>query len=93
MIDLKFEIENPFSNRFEMLGSISKKLTKHKAIEASVYKASNIITVSLSYCIRQDHAGLRIVLGLIGYECQLHIYDTRHWDDETNSWATYDHLS
>ncbi len=90
MIDLKFEIENPFSERFEMLASASKKLSKHKAVEASAYKASNIITVSLSYCIRQDHAGLRVVLGLFGYECQLHIYDTRHWDDEKKCWATYD---
>jgi hypothetical protein len=92
MIDLKFEIENPFSERFEMLASTSKRLTRHKAVEASAYKTTNIITLSLSYCIRQDHAGLRIVLGLVGYECQLHIYDTRHWDDETNSWAKFNEL-
>ena len=89
MIDLNFAIENPFSERFAMLASTSTKLSKHKAVEASAYKASNIITLSLSYCIRQDHAGLRIVIGLFGYECQLHIYDTRHWDCENNCWAVY----
>ena len=89
MIDLNFAIDYPFSERFAMLASTSKKLTKHKAIEASAYKASNIITLSFSYCIRQDHAGLRVVIGLFGYECQMHIYDTRHWNDENNCWAVY----
>ena len=89
MIDLKFEIENPFSERFAMLASTSTKLSKHKAIEASAYKAPNIITLSLSYCIRQDHAGLRVVIGLFGYQCQIHIYDTRHWDDENKCWEVY----
>lgn len=93
MIDLNFAIDYPFSDRFKILASTSKLLTKHKAIEASAYKTSTIIMLSLSYCIRQDHAGLRIMLGLVGYECQLHIYDTRHWDDEKKCWATYDHLS
>ena len=89
MIDLHFAIDYPFSERFAMLASTSKKLTKHKAIEASAYKAPTVITLSLSYCIRQDHAGLRAVIGLFGYQCQVHIYDTRHWDDEKKCWAVY----
>ncbi len=89
MINLNFAIDNPFSERFAILASASKKLTKNKAIEASAYRAATIITLSLDYTIRQDHAGLRIVVGLFGYEFQMHIYDVRHWDDEKQQWAVY----
>lgn len=90
MINLNFAIDNPFSERFAILASVSKKLTRNKAIEASVYRAATIIALSLDYTIRQDHAGLRVVIGLFGYECQLHVYDIRHWIDENKCWATYD---
>ena len=89
MIDLHFAIDYPFSHRFEILASTIKLLTKHKVVEASAYKTSNIITVTFGYSIRQDHAGFLIALGLFGYECQLNIYDTRHWDDENKCWEVY----
>lgn len=89
MINLKFAIANPFSDRFEILYCKDKKLTEYKAIEASVYQSNAIITLSLGYTVRQDHAGLRIVVGLFGYECQLNIYDTRHWDYEKQQWESY----
>lgn len=90
MINFNLSIDNPFSERFAILAWTSKMLTKHKAVEASVYKDTTIITVSLDYSIRQDHAGLRIVIGLFGYECQIQIYDTRHWDYEKNQWESHD---
>ena len=90
MINLNFSIDNPFSERFAILASTSKKLTKHKAIEASAYRAATIITLSLDYTIKQDHAGLRVVVGLFGYECEMHFYDIRHWSYEKQQWETYD---
>ena len=89
MINLKFAIDNPFSDLFEILYCKDKKLTEYKAIEAGVYQSNTIITMSLGYTVRQDHAGLRIVVGLFGYECQLNIYDTRHWDYEKQQWESY----
>ena len=89
MINLKFAIDNPFSDRFDIVASTDKKLTEFKAIEASIYQSNTIITLSLAYTVRQDHAGLRIVVGLFGYECQLNIYDIRHWDYDKNTWNKY----
>lgn len=88
MINLNFSIEYPFSERFEILASTSKMLTQHKAVEANIYCTANIIKLLLAYSIRRDHAGIRIEFGLFGYECELHIYDTRHWDYEINQWHT-----
>jgi|APGre2960657444_1045066.scaffolds.fasta_scaffold45153_2 hypothetical protein len=86
MINLNFSIEYPFSDRFKILASTSKMLTQHKAVEANIYGTANIIKLLLTYSIRQDHAGIRIEFGLFGYECELYIYDTRHWDYENNCW-------
>ena len=37
-----------------------------------------------------DHAGPEFELGLLGYNVQLGMYDTRHWNNETDSWEEYD---
>ena len=86
MIILDFTIGYPFSDRFEIVASTSKLLTKYKAVEANIYCTANIIKLSLVYSTRQDHAGLQIEVGLFGYDFELHFYDTRHWDYTTNQW-------
>ena len=80
MINLNLSVSYPFSDRFKILASTSGVLTKHKAIEANAYRTTTIIKVALSYTVRGDHAGLHAEFGLFGYECELRIYDTRHWD-------------
>lgn len=86
MINLNFSIEYPFSDRFEILASTNKLLTKYKAVEANIYGTATIIKLSLAYSIRRDHAGLQIEFGLFGYDCELNFYDTRHWDYKTHQW-------
>ena len=86
MINLNFSIGYPFSDRFEILASTSKLLTKYKAVEANIYGTATIIKLSLTYTIKRDHAGLQIEVGLFGYECELHFYDTRHWNYKTHYW-------
>ena len=86
MINLDFTINNPFSDRFEIVASTSKLLTKYKAVEANMYRTATIIKLSLAYSIRRDHAGLQIEFGLFGYDCELNFYDTRHWDHKTHQW-------
>ena len=88
MINLNLSISYPFSERFKMLVSTSGILTKHKAIETSAYRTAVIIKLALSYTVRGDHAGLHIEFGLFGYECELRIYDTRHWDYKAQQWET-----
>jgi hypothetical protein len=88
MIHLNLAIDNPWSDRFAVLASTSKMIAQHTAVEANVYRASVIAILKLDYTIQQDHAGLRVVLGLFGYECEFHVYDTRHWDDKNNRWAS-----
>ena len=90
MINLNFSIEYPLSERFKILASTSKMLTQHKAVEANIYCTANIIKLSLAYSIRRDHAGFRFELGLLGYEVEFHMYDTRHWDNENNTWMEYE---
>lgn len=86
MINLDFTINNPFSERFRILASKCKMLTKYKAVEANIYCTANIIKLSLVYSSRQDHAGLQIEFGLFGYDFELHFYDIRHWDYKTHQW-------
>jgi hypothetical protein len=90
MINFDFNISNPFSSRWGTLFVSSKKITTHKAIEANLYKTNAIVSINLRISIKGDHAGIQLTGGLLGYEVELHFYDTRHWDYENNCWTTYD---
>ena len=90
MIDIYLQIRNPFSNRFDSGHSWTGKLTKHKAWEIRVMKTADIVSVNLGFTVRQDHAGIRIELGLFGNNVCFTVYDTRHWDHTTNQWCVYE---
>lgn len=90
MINFNLSIVNPFSDRFSMVSSSSKLITTNTAIEANIYRTATIIRLTLEYSIRQDHAGLRIEFGLFGYDYELQIYDTRHWNYKKKAWEIYD---
>jgi hypothetical protein len=38
--------------------------------------------------MRRDHAGLRVEIGLLGYDFEFQIYDVRHWDDEKSTYTS-----
>lgn len=86
MINFNLNLSNPFSNRWDIIWATSKMLSKHKAIEFNGYKTHSILELDFSLTFRQDHSGLRVMLGLIGYNVELHYYDTRHWDYDNNIW-------
>lgn len=90
MIHFNFKISNPWSNRFDNLASHHSKIGKHKAWEVNAYKTDSVIAVFFSLSFKKDHAGIQLLLGAIGYECELNLYDTRHWDYENNRWRKYD---
>jgi hypothetical protein len=89
MININFTITNPWSKRWNSLWAKSQILLNNKAVEFNGYRTNTILNAELNFNIRTDHAGIRLMIGLLGYEVELHFYDTRHWDDEKNTWAKY----
>lgn len=92
ILNLRLEISNPFDRweYFRNLGSISGKVTKNKAWELEhSYYSPMLADIDINWTRQQDHAGLRITLGMFGYGVHFQIYDTRHWNYDTNSWEEY----
>jgi hypothetical protein len=88
MINFHFKLDNPYSDRWEYLWSKHKMIFKHKAWELSAYRTNTIVELYFHCRIRCDHAGVKFMFSLFGYSTEFNLYDTRHWDDETNKWAT-----
>jgi hypothetical protein len=66
-------------------------ITKHKVIELEATKYSyNLFEFQFDWSIKTDHAGLNIVIGLLGYSAHFGLYDTRHWNYTTNAWEIYE---
>jgi hypothetical protein len=90
LFDLQFSIDTPFEY-FKNLGGVSGRLGKYKAWELGhTYYAGCLLDIETKFSIRQDHAGFSVGIGLFGYGINFHIYDTRHWDYETNKWVVYE---
>jgi len=93
MINLNFTISNPWSSRWDILWNKSKFIGKNyyrnKAVEFNGYRTNHIINVDFNFKPVGDHGGARIMLGVFGFDVELHFYDTRHWDYDTNTWETY----
>ncbi len=90
MFYLNLTINNPWSDRFEPLRAWGGKLFKHKACEIEIYRCETIVELEARFSIRTDHAGLTVGLGLFSYALRAQLYDTRHWDYNTNDWITHD---
>lgn len=89
MIYLKFNLSNPWSDRWKIVYAKSKRIGLHKAFEFNVHKTSEVVEFDLEVTTRCSHAGARLMLSLFGYSVELHFYDTRHWDYELKQWETY----
>jgi hypothetical protein len=90
MINFNFSLSNPWSNRWKTLWTKHRLLYTNKVVEFNGYKTNSLITVDINLSLQTDHAGLRLMLGLFGYEVEVHFYDTRHWDSEKDTWEVYD---
>jgi len=90
IVSLRMQISLPFDH-FNNLGSVHGRIGKNTAweLEHTQYSGS-LFDIDFSWSIREDHAGLEIGIGLFGYGVGFRIYDTRHWDNETNSWKKYE---
>jgi hypothetical protein len=92
ILSLRTQIHLPFDH-FKNLGCISGRLSDHTAWELEhTYYSGILFDIDINWSIREDHAGFEFVLGLFGYGVHFHIYDTRHWNCETNKWEVYDYI-
>jgi hypothetical protein len=90
MIRLNFTLRNAWSDRS---GNIKwwagGTPFKTKFWEVQLLKSNTVIGTDVEWTVRQDHAGVRLVLGLLGYELDMNIYDNRHWNYEGNRYYIY----
>ena len=87
MIHFNFSIRNPFSQRFRAIRSWAGSTPfKFKFWEFEIYQCENLITLGFAVNVRQDHAGASAEIGVLGYCAKFAWYDSRHWDDQTNTW-------
>ena len=62
---------------------------KNKYWEVQALKTDNLLRFEFGFTTRQDHAGVNLELGLLGYEMHFTFYDNRHWDEDNNCWQSY----
>jgi hypothetical protein len=90
MISLNLSIRNPYSQEFKNIWNrVYDTPFKTKFIELEVYKDSSIVSLSISWSIRQSHAGLDFEIGLLGYCVHCNLYDSRHWNYEAKRYYQY----
>ncbi len=90
MINIQFNIRNPFSDRWDCVyGNSGKTPFKNKFWELQIDKTSDVIGVDIRFTTRQDHAGLFINFALFGYDIIFNLYDDRHWDYDKKCWRVY----
>ncbi len=92
MIYFNFNIRNPkWWNRFENIKCWTGATPfENKFWEVELTKDSELLRFEFEFTTRQDHAGLRLELGLAGYTLRFNLYDNRHWNTDTNSWMKHD---
>jgi hypothetical protein len=88
MLRLNFTVENPWSDKFDAGWAWGGHFAGNKAWEAQFYRSNTIVEAVTELTHRQDHAGIRLELGLFSFNFTFQIYDTRHWNYATNSWET-----
>ena len=89
MISFSFRVDNRYSTTFKNLWCRAYNTPfKQKFIELQLTRESTLIYFEFDWTIWQDHAGLDLGAGLLGYCFSFKFYDSRHWDTITNSWFT-----
>jgi hypothetical protein len=93
MIDFSVRLRNPFPCRpFRNIWARDWKVTKHKFFELQFSQYMfNWLELAVDLNWRQtDHAGPWITVNVFGWTVDLRLVDSRHWNDETNTWETYE---
>ena len=91
MIDIKFDVCNPWDTEFKSLYEACGDFPiKNKHWEIQLMRDNILLGLNFSFTTRYDHAGLNFRIGLFGLVGCFNLYDSRHWDDERNCWEEYD---
>jgi len=53
-------------------------------------KTPELFRIEFNWTVCQDHAGVRLELGLAGYQLDISFSDSRHWDYKNNRWVIYE---
>jgi hypothetical protein len=89
MIYIDLNIRNPWSSRFENVWNKSGPITKNKTWEIEILKTDNWFKIEAQYTVMQDHAGIQLELGLLGWEFHIGVHDNRHWNYTDKCWEVY----
>ena len=90
MINLNLALRNPFWNRWDNVWNRAGNTPfKYKFWEAQLMKTNTLIGFGFRFTTRQDHAGVNVEMGFLGYDIDLNFYDSRHWNDEEGKWNEY----
>jgi hypothetical protein len=90
LINIWIAFRNPFKvNPFKAVRLWEKQLTQHKTVEFQISRyAFNWLELQIDLnCRGTDHAGPWIMVGALGWQLDIRMYDRRHWNNETNNWA------
>jgi hypothetical protein len=70
-------------DRFENIKCWTGKTPfNHKFWEFQIIKNDKFVCFEFEITTHQDHAGIRLELGILGYEVDFNLYDSRHWNAE-----------
>lgn len=87
LFNLQTQIYLPFEH-FKNLGCIHGRIGANNAWELEhTYYSGSLLDIDISLSTREHHAGFEITLGLFGYGVSFRIYNTRHWDCDTNAYT------
>jgi hypothetical protein len=89
MIYLNLNIRNPWFDRFENVWNNAGSITKNKSWEIEILKTENLFRFAFHFTVMQDHAGVQLELGVLGWEFHIGAHDNRHWDYKNKCWEEY----
>jgi hypothetical protein len=95
MLHIGFNLFNPWTRQTQYKEVWQRhwllKEKGHKHIDIGVYRHIGLILdFGVSWTHRQDHAGIAISLGLLGFYTDVHFYDDRHWNPVERKWESHD---
>ena len=78
MIYVSLILSNPFCKNWKILKTKNFSIFKFKNLEFNFYKTSHIICFEFEIRCNCNHEGIRLSLGLLGYNIEFDFYDSRH---------------
>jgi hypothetical protein len=89
MIYVNLNLRSPWFDQFKNVKNWAGQITKYKWWEIEILKTENLFRFEFQFTVMQDHAGVGLEIGLLGWEFHCGIHDSRHWDYENKCWVNY----